>query len=133
MTKNLIPIIAENLGVEIGEEFAFETNVIDELVCRFTDKELQMKKHTEEWVKAPISLNYFCQQKIIKLPFRPHKGEKFWTYDMNWRICEWTWLDNFEDYCRKAMGCVFRTKEEAIATRPAKYRELTGKEWKENG
>ena len=40
-------------------------------------------------------------------------------------------LNDIRKGATKSCGCVFRTKEEALAARPAKYKELTGKEWEE--
>lgn len=68
-------------------------------------------------------------------PFEPKDGEKYWTYACGdngpkwWLYCE-VWDSDAYDYIHKAAGCVFRTKEEAEAALPAKYRELTGREWK---
>lgn len=133
MTKNLMPIIAKELGVEIGEEFKFSGNQ-NVFTYRFTNEEIQSKCKGRDWGTSVIDLNVVLKQEIIKLPFEPKTGEQYWTcIGEIWHVIDTLWEDRAIDCFRKHCGCVFRTKEEAIAALPAKYRELTGKEWKENG
>lgn len=141
MAKNLIPIIAKELGVEIGEEFKLKyndnsvlKNCEKERIFRFTDAKLEEQDYYRDDVwngaYAVVDLLVYGTYEVVKLPFEPKMGEKYWTYDIGWRIDNWCWANNVEDYCRKACDMVFRTKEEAIAALPAKCKELTGKEWK---
>lgn len=132
MAKNLIPLIAKELGLEIGEEFE-TTSIAGKF--KFNLDGL-LAEHREgggsTWINAsPLVLKLLITGRceIIKLPFEPKYDEKYWTYNIDWQVDEWTWLSDAEDYCRKGIGCVFRTKEEAIAARPKRYKALTGKEW----
>ena len=128
MSKSLIPIIAKELGVEIGEEFKFNSNQ-HVFTYRFTDEEIQSKCKGREWGTSVIDLNVILKQEIIKLPFEPKTGDEYWTYSETWEVEDWVWTYDFLDLVYKRVGIVFRTKEEAINARPQKYKELTGNEW----
>ena len=130
MSKNLIPIIAKELGVEIGEEFKFSGNQ-NVFTYRFTNEEIQSKCKGRDWGTSVIDLNVVLKQEIIKLPFEPKTGDEYWTYSETWEVEDWVWTYDFLDLVYKRVGIVFRTKEEAIKARPDKYKELTSKEWKE--
>lgn len=137
MTKNLIPVIAEKLGVEIGEEFDVNIPYMGTTRwCRYklTNKGLVRKRETGEWWSSPGFLErLICgDYEISKLPYKPKYSEEYWTYTGGaWNVADALWEDRAIDCVRKHCGCVFRTKEEAIAARPAKYQTLTGKEWKD--
>ena len=136
MAKNLIPIIAKELGVEIGEEFKL-TNYDSK--WRFVENNLQFfnvfgPEEDHGWLNAldaTLKRVITGELKIIKFPFKPELNETYWTYSCGkyWWVCSTTWCDSASDYCRRACGCAFRSKQEALAARPAKYEELTGKEW----
>lgn len=135
MSKNLIPIIAKELGVEIGEPFKIVGN--GDSLWRFTETNFQFYgKHFQDgWVNVKpqsVAILVLETPEIIKLPFDPQDDEHYWTYQGNgfW-IVETDWMGLANEYCKKACGCVFRTEEEAIKARPAKYKELTGKEWQD--
>lgn len=135
MTKNLIPIIAKELGVEIGEEFAIEGDVGRYRFTKTNLEWLDVDHYAEDWIAAEdcvaASLVYGFSE-IIKLPFEPKVGEIFWTYWQSWQVTNFVWVDGFTNHClRKSCGLIFRTEAEALAARPAKYKELTGKEWEE--
>lgn len=135
MTKNLIPIIAKELGVELNEPFKIAGN--GDSLWRFTKTNFQFydKHFQDDWVNVKpqgVVTLVMDTPKIIKLPFEPQDGEKYWTYkDTDFTISPDIWNGFAYDYMNKNCGCVFRTKEEAIKARPAKYKELTGKEWEE--
>jgi hypothetical protein len=78
-------------------------------------------------------INKLGDVEVIKIPFEPQEGEKYWSYWGDWEIEYYLWEGKRTvAQLRKACGCVFRTEEEAIKARPAKYKELTGKEWQES-
>jgi hypothetical protein len=130
MTKNLIPIIAKELGVEIGEEFAIKG--IENTKYRFQSDMLEASTINTVWICSGLHINRLAEVEIIKLPFEPKAGEKFWTYWTDWSVTDFEWKDKTANFdFRKFCGCVFRTREEAIKARPEKYKELTGKEWGE--
>lgn len=133
MGKNLIPIIAKELGVELNEPFKIAGN--GDSLWRFTETNFQFydKHFQDDWINVkPQSVATLVLEtpEIIKLPFEPKEGEIFWTYWTNWSVTDFEWEDNNVNFdFRKFCGCIFRTEAEAIKARPKKYKELTGKEW----
>lgn len=131
MTKNLISLIAKELGVEIGEEFKIQGYLGSKY--RWKEDKLEVN-FGGEWLRSGLTINDLVNSKAIKLPFEPKYGEEYWTYMGNngtddWGFYQEIWNDSVFDYIYKSAGCVFRTKEEARAALPVKYKELTGKEW----
>ena len=129
MSKNLIPIIAKELGVEIGEEFKIKGITLYKY--RINNDKLEVKLLDDKWETSTLSISLLGDIEIIKLPFEPKTGDEYWTYSETWEVEDWVWTYDFLDLVYKRVGIVFRTKEEAIKARPDKYKELTSKEWKE--
>lgn len=134
MSKNLVPIIAKELGVEIGEEFNV-TGYAKTIRFKFDETGLLWIDECEKiWAYTDVSTFFRLidgDVEIIKLPFEPKTGDVYWTYSETWEVKDWFWTYDFLDLVYKRVGIVFRTKKEAIAARPDKFKELTGKEWKE--
>ena len=140
MAKNLIPEICKMLGVEIGEEFKIKG--YEEWFYKFDNDRVLMFKHNDD-VKMPVApvsvyvaflalLRGECE--IIKLPWKPKKGERYWGFwysQLNdaWLVILYTWSNNPEDFAFYKAGWVFRTKEEAKAALPAVAKEI-GVEYK---
>lgn len=62
--------------------------------------------------------------------FEPKYGEIYYSYgNGTWDVLPWEWTGEAYDYIHKAAGCVFRTREEAEAVRPERYKALTGFDW----
>lgn len=130
MGKNLIPIIAKELGVEIGEIFRIEQS---DYFYRFSKERLERRFPTGcEWNESTMTIGNLQYAEIVKLPYEPKYGDLYWTY---WRedfsVIRDYWRNTTTDYAFKLAGIVFRTQGEALEARPAKYKELTGKEWEE--
>lgn len=133
MSKNLIPEIAKMLGVEIGEEFKIKGD--DELmVYRFDSDGLKLT-HDSGTEIATIYANVAFvglvngKDEIIKLPWKPKKGEKYWGFwysQLNdaWLVILYTWGNNPEDFAFYKAGWVFHTKKEAKAALPAVAKEI---------
>lgn len=134
MANNLIPVIADCLGVRIGENFKIVNR--SNYTYQFTEKELIEFDDTEPeipfGIPAPIQISALGNIEIIRFPFKPKLGQPYWTYKGDW-VPEWEmkWCGVSWELMALYAGCVFRTEEEALAARPAKYKELTGKEWEE--
>lgn len=133
MTKNLIPGITKMLGVELGEEFKVKGD--DELTYRFDSDGLKLT-HDSGIELAKISANVAFvdlvngKDEIIKLPWKPKEGEKYWSFLPGaWMVTWYTWDDSPIDFAFYKVGWVFRTKEEAEAALPAVAKEL-GVEYK---
>lgn len=122
MAKNLIPEIARMLGVELGEEFKVVYKVGFEIICNFTKEGVFVHeegcsgKHDKE-----LLIDIICgKAEIVKLPWKPKKGEKYYTFVLmvtlmcdKWvvRSSRWDGLPN--EYALLDKGWVYRTKEEA--------------------
>lgn len=144
MAKNLIPIIINELGVEIGEEFKLKynrngndcilKNCDKEKIYRFTETELEEQDYynNDIWHRNVFALDNIVYgiYEIVKLPFAPKYGESYWTYCSDWAATwEMQWCGTPREYMALYTGCIFRTEKEAIKARPSKYKELTGNEW----
>lgn len=131
MAKNLIPEIAQMLGVEIGEEFQIDIRSND--IFQITESGVWMRKgiDKEEWVEKPFEFVMLCNgdAKLIKLPWRPKKGEGYWTFNVffgsgKWAVASFAWGDEVFDKAVLKAGWVYRTREEAKAALPKVAAEM---------
>lgn len=137
MTKNLIPQIAQMLGVEIGEEFKVKGD--DETTYIFTDDGLKLTYDggigiVEISSDAAFAALVNGKDEIVELPWKPKKGEKYWGFwysSVNdaWLVLLYTWGNNPADFALYKVGWVYRTKEEAEDALPKVAAEL-GVEYK---
>ena len=127
---NLIPQIAEMLGVEIGEEFEVKGN--KGLVYKFVDDELIVNSTDDRGssgITAHMTLVSLLKGKreIIKLPWKPKKGETYYTFELlgdKW-VVRPVWCGGFpNDYALFDKGWAYRTRTEAEASLPAVAEEL---------
>lgn len=133
MAKNLIPEIAKMLGVEIGEEFKIKG--YEEWFYKFDNDRVLMFKHNDD-VKMPVApvsvyvaflalLRGECE--IIKLPWKPKKGETIYSFDLvygNWVVCSYVWLNSPCNCALLGKGWVYRTEVEAQAALPKVAAEI---------
>ena len=135
---NLIPKIAELLGVEVGEEFGIQEvedcdTEMFRFKYRFTQTELQFKSG-DYWIPATVPTSLLMgKAEIKKLPFEPKDGEQYWivvwTND-NIFTTEFAWKEISCICCgHKYCGNVFRSEEEAEKHKFEIYEKLTGKKW----
>ena len=114
MSKNLIPEIAEMLGVELGEEFKIEGSELRRENC----------------------LAHFLwlingEEEIVKLPWKPKFGEKYYSFGGRyigdpsiWIVVDVIWNGLAYDVAMLDKGWVYRTREEAEAALPKVAAEL---------
>lgn len=117
---NIMPQIAQMLGVEIGEEFKVKGE--DELTYRFDSDGLQVTYGCGIEI-SHISINSAFvalvkgQDEVVKLSWKPKEGEKYWTFSINDEDAldaDWSvWHDDVDDFARLKAGWVYRTEEEA--------------------
>ena len=138
MAKNLIPEIARMLGVEIGEEFKVDRYEYNGLTCKFAENMLMSRSDLKgaEWGITYVILSELLagDAEIVKIPWKPKKGETYWGFLYSqrndaWLLCLYTWGNNPEDCAFYKAGWVFHTKEEAKAALPAVAKEM-GVEYK---
>lgn len=110
--------IAEILGVELEEEFEIE-NVPSKV--KITEMGLfYFDTISKLWYKGSIC--YLDQvfanvSKIIKKPWMPKHGDKYWAVMLYEEICSYIWDNTLLDYAYLKCGWLFRTKKEAEANR----------------
>ena len=139
---NLIPKIAEMLGVEIGEEFdlcnGMDSSIRMGCIYKFSNDCLMCADEDDKdcfGVASDKTLRCILNGslKIIKLPFEPKNGDRYFRIfihsngDIN--VCSDTWMDCTIDYMCKACGNCFRTEAEAEKHKYEIYEKLTGKKW----
>lgn len=134
MTKNLMPEIIKMLGLEYGEVFRVSEQdaetAEDGLFC--FNKEGGLIKINPDgstctaWEILYDILNGWCE--IVKVPWEPKYKEYYYCPSVTERrVIELLWLDDTRDYALKALGMVYRTREEAEAHMAEDYMKLTGK------
>ena len=140
---NLIPMIAKELGVEVGEEFNLintETKILNITECTPTKYRLNNDCPTiieyyipagDRWSRSTALFNILNGNlEIVKLPFEPKQGEKYW-YAGYIRVMEIPFEDDDMHYHHKYCGNCFRTEAEAEAHKYEIYEKLTGRKWEE--
>ena len=130
MAKNLIPEICKMLGVAIGEEFKIKGE--DELTYRFDSDGLKLT-HDSGIELAQISANVAFvdlvngKDEIIKLPWKPKKGEYYFTFVImgdKWGVGSLHWDGFPNEYALLDKGWVYRSQAEAEAALPAVAAEM---------
>lgn len=117
MAKNLIPQIAQMLGVEIGEDFKIKGYT--EQTYRFDDDGLKViYSYLMKKTFANVMLGSLLAGKaeIVKLPWNPKKGDAYYTFEVfrgKWVVRSVWWTGEPCNYALLDKGWVFRTKEEA--------------------
>lgn len=141
MAKNLIPKIAQMLGVELGEEFKIKG--YDGLTYKFVDYGLQLSSQNDIGITA-IPTNVALKNllngndEIVKLPWKPKEGTEVYTFSFTtheynsrfcphkgvWYVTKWNWTGFPWQIAALDKGWVFRTKQEAEAALPKVAAEL---------
>ena len=135
MAKNLIPEIAQMLGVEIGEDFKIKG--YNEQTYRFDADGLKvlysclMKKR---FTSANVMLSSLLagQVEIVKSPWKPKKGDGYYTFELlgdKWVVRSSRWGGFPNEYAMLGKGWIYRTCEEAQAALPEVAAEM-GVEYK---
>lgn len=133
---NLIPKICEMLGVEIGEKF--KVTRYANVVFRFDETSLQFfATLNNDWREVSDELYKMIMKgdtEVIKLPFKPKEGERYWY--VYWTaehigVTDMPFEDDDMHYHHKYCGNCFRTEKEAEAHKFEIYENLTGRKWEE--
>jgi hypothetical protein len=134
MAKNLIPEIAQMLGVELNEEFKIKGRegviykfIVDGLIVSDDDAE---KVYTT--ANMPLIGLVRGDNEIVKLPWKPKKGDVYSTFGRlgdKWVVRSLWWGGFPEEYALFDKGWVYRTEKEAQAALPSVAKEL-GVEYK---
>ena len=134
MAKNLIPKIAQMLGVELNEEFKIKGRegviykfIVDGLIVSDDDAE---KVYTT--ANMPLIGLVRGDIEIVKLPWKPKKGDVYSTFGRlgdKWVVRSLWWGGFPEEYALLDKGWVYRSEKEAQAALPSVAKEL-GVEYK---
>lgn len=130
MTKNLMPEIAKMLGVELGEEFKIKGY---DPTCWFDLDGLHFDGWVAEDEEDAMLHNLLCgEAEIIKLPWKPKKGDVYFTFGLlgdKWVVRSLWWGGFPEEYALLSKGWMYRTEKEVQAVLPTVAKEL-GVEYK---
>ena len=134
MAKNLIPEIAQMLGVELGEEFKVEG---DNRTYWFDLDGLHSGEYVAEDEDDAMLHDLLCGEvEIIKLPWKPKKGETYYTFVLmvvlmgdKWVVRSSRWGGFPNEYALLDKGWVYRSQAEAEAALPTVATEM-GVEYK---
>lgn len=139
MARNLMPEVYKLLGVERGETFklhAMDCDVCENGLFAFTGYDELIKifpaGDTEDANNklSDILTGYY---EIVRLPWEPKEGDVYYYPAVYSRkALRVTWHFNTHDYAMKALGMVYRTREEAEAHFAEDYEKLTGKKLNES-
>ena len=125
MNKNYMEETAKLLGVELEEEFKFKESTYDDIYYgygKITKKGFMTRKEdTAIWSYNSWALQSLLTgtSKIEKLPWKPKKGEKYYTpsHDFDHAFCD-HWDDYSLDFALKEAGMVFKTEKECETALP---------------
>ena len=111
--ENLWEMIAKARGLELNEEF-FMSNGVNRCKCRVTEKRLEVLGISGEWTASCLTDELIRGEFIIeKLPFRPQKGDSYFTIVNGNEVVISLWENRSIDYTRLIARVVFRTREGA--------------------
>ena len=121
MGKNYMPEVARMLGVEIGEEFdvIYETGQKSDWGPYKITRDALVDE-SGNWTLNETAIfnllkgNYSLQ----KRPWRPKKGELFWTINGKGNVEKYHFLNDMCDLALLNMGNCFPTKKAAKAAVP---------------
>lgn len=132
MSKNLIPQIAEMLGVELGEEFKIKGSPdwvlfhFEEcgLKARSTNGKVDLSGGVDGTLFERLLGGYL---EIVKLPWKPKFGDAYYTFTFTrgkWSVGVDWWENKPHCYALLDKGWIFRTCAEAEAALPAVAKEI---------
>lgn len=131
MRENLIPKIAEMLGVELGEEFKVVSKDGSERACRITYAGLLVSGSS---YSKRLLMDIVCgDAEVVKLPWKPKKGELVYTFcyrigsNDRWTVTWRYWENRVEEIALLKAGWIYRTRAEAEAALPAVAKEMGGR------
>lgn len=133
MAKNLIPKIAEMLGVGLGEKFKVVSINGNEYIGKFTSLGLltyaTFPQDGRSGVYSKELLAYLVcgEAKIIKLPWKPSLGDTFYTFTLvngKWIVGVAWWNTEPRYYALLDKGWIYRSRAEAEAALPSVAAEM---------
>ena len=130
MAKNCMAAVAKMLGVELGEEFIIENKDRKETVVLAMDGFHVIQPNNVVGPDHGKLLSKVLQglYEVKKIPWEPKKDERYYIPSVsNQCVQKYFWHEYTLDFAMKALGMIYRTKEEAEAHLAEDYERLTGK------
>ena len=130
MAKNCMAAVAKMLGVELGEEFIIENKDRKETVVLAMDGFHVIQPNNVVGPDHGKLLSKVLQglYEVKKIPWEPKKDERYYIPSVsNQCVQKYFWQEYTLDFAMKALGMIYRTKEEAEAHLADDYKKLTGK------
>lgn len=131
MQKNVMEKVAELLGMELGEEFIIENADRKENVVISLDGFHVIQPNNVLGPDHGKLLSKVLQglYDVRKKSWEPKEEETFFYPDVSSRnVGSWPWTsNNTVPLALKALGMIYRTREEAEAHFAEDYEKLTGK------
>lgn len=125
---NLIPQIAEMLGVTLGEEFKVVYKTGFEIICNFTMAGVFVHKGDSGRYEKELLADIICgRAEIVKVPWKPKKGDIYYSFNLVYGtcvVCQHVLTGSPFDYALLDKGWVYRTRKEAEAALPKVAAEL---------
>ena len=130
---------AEILELELEQEFLLtdvDGNTKGELIYKFTEDGLLYKSPTlVKWSKSSegtIVRLLNGDYKVVTKPWKPKKGEKYWTYSEVWEeVTSFRFEGYYYDLLLWKVGNCFKTRDEA-EEKGKEIMEQIQKEYEEN-
>ena len=130
MAKNCMAAVAKLLGVELGEEFIIENKDSKEIVVLAADGFHVIQPNNVVGPDHGKLLSKVLQglYEVKKKHWVPKKDERYYIPSVsNQCVQKYFWHEYTLDFAMKALGMIYRTKEEAEAHFAEDYEKLTGK------
>lgn len=135
MAKNLIPEVCKLLGVEVDESFKIKNDGYDDIYrIGEAGNIYYIDKVTGAWC---ITFNFKIvdlingKKEIVKLPWKPKDGKRYWSFGINaltspttWSVNDNFWRNDPFDVALFEKGWVYRTCEEAKTALPKVAAEM---------
>ena len=134
MAKNCMAAVAKMLGVELGEEFIIENKDRKETVVIAMDGFHVIQPNDILGPDHGKLLSRVLQglHEVKKKPWEPKYKECYYCPCIGAKgVNQMPWYGVTIDYLLKALGMVYRTREEAEAHLAEDYERLTGKKLEE--
>ena len=136
MGKNLILQVSQMLGVELGEEFKVKGR---EYIFHFVDNGLIAYRTDGSVLPYENCLAHFLwlingEEEIVKMPWKPRKGDDYYTFSFGglseeWVVVKQQWDAHPYERALLDKGWVYRTRDEAKSALPDVAAEI-GAEYK---
>ncbi len=115
--ERFMDYVAEYLWVEKYEEFKIKNNnrKNNDRKYRVTNESIEVNS-IGIWVRTIMAFDYFYKERVIKLPWKPKRDEKYWFIDMTIEAGIYFFHNRNTVVDKRIMkrGEIFKTEEQAL-------------------